>query len=282
MTDSAMSLSDMLQQLGIPKPEEPEQKSEHKSKISAYDRMMLDFENSRAGNLTEVNCEMCKNRGYIYHLNDDGFLIARECTCMPERRYIRMMEASGLGTLYKKYTFDAYKADNDFRKTCKVLALRYAAEPSNAWMIFSGQSGVGKTHLCTAICSELARHGRQIVYVQWSRVLAKLTQTKFKEAEQDQHIDNLLSADVLYIDDFLKTPNNVKPSEDVLNYALEVINGRYAADKKTILSTEFLLSEIIGFDEALGGRISEKSRGSRIQVNRGEKRNYRLEGTQNG
>ena len=281
MTDTVTSLSDIIAKLGISSPDhEPEQahdESQNKSKISAYDRMMLDFNNSRQGDMSEVDCEQCKNRGYIYYLNDDGFMVARECTCMPERRYIRMMETSGLGSLYKKYTFDAYKANTDFRKTCKVLAMRYAGDASNAWMIFSGQSGVGKTHLCTAICSSLAKRGRQILYVQWSRVLAKLQQTKFKEAEQDQHLDELLSADVLYIDDFLKTPNNAAPSEDALRYALEVINSRYVADKKTILSTEYMLQEIMRFDEALGGRIAEKSAGMRIQVNRGENRNYRLQ-----
>lgn len=281
MTDTVTSLSDVIAKLGISSPDhEPEQahdESQNRRKISAYDRMMLDFNNSRQGGMSEVDCEKCKNRGYIYYLNDDGFMVARECTCMPERRYIRMMEASGLGSLYKKYTFDAYMANTDFRKTCKVLAMRYAGDASNAWMIFSGQSGVGKTHLCTAICSSLAKRGRQILYVQWSRVLAKLQQTKFKEAEQDQHLDELLSADVLYIDDFLKTPNNAAPSEDALRYALEVINSRYVADKKTILSTEYMLQEILRFDEALGGRIAEKSAGMRIQVNRGENRNYRLQ-----
>lgn len=277
MTGMGMSLSDIIAQMSIPKAEEI---PKAEGKISAYDKMMLDFENGRVGSMTECNCEKCKNKGYIFQLNEDGFMIARECTCMPERQYIRMMEASGLGDVYKKYTFDAYKENTDFRRTCKQLALRYAADESNSWLIFSGQSGVGKTHLCTAICSELAKRGRRIVYVQWKRVFSRLLQTKFKEAEQDQHFDELLSADVLYIDDFLKTPDNVRPTDEMLSYALEVINSRYVADKKTILSSEFFISDIEKFDEALGGRITEKSRGSKIQVIRGEGRNYRLEGEQ--
>lgn len=278
MTNTAESLSDAIKALGIAIPEQPKSQAQQpkNSKITAYDLMMLEFENSRVGGLTECNCTECKNRGYIYRLNDDGFLIARECRCMPERRYIRMMESSGLGAVYKKFTFDAYKADTDFRKNCKGLAMQYVLDSSNAWLMFSGQSGVGKTHLCTAICSELAKCGRQIVYVQWKRVLAKLMQTKFKETEQDEILAELQNADVLYIDDFLKTPNNQQPNDEALSYALEVINCRYFTDKKTLLSSEFMISDILRMDEALGGRIAEKSKGHWIQVKHEEGRNYRI------
>jgi DNA replication protein DnaC len=109
--------------------------------------------------------------------------------------------------------------------------------------------------------------------VEWKRLLAKLQQTKYKEAEQDALIREMQSVDVLYLDDFLKTAGNAKPSDEALNYALEIINARYIRDKKTIISTEFMDKELIGFDEALGSRIVEKS--FQIQVLRSQGRNFR-------
>ena len=65
---------------------------------------------------------------------------------------------------------------------------------------------------------------------------------------------------VLYIDDFLKCKG--EPSTGDLNLAFELINGRYNNEKlRTIISTERSIENVLDFDEALGSRIYEKSKG---------------------
>ena len=113
------------------------------------------------------------------------------------------------------------------------------------------------------------------MYVVWKSVFDKLVQTKFKDSDHEQILNAVINADVLYIDDFLKTPKNVEPSADMLSYALEIIDARYKADRKTIFSTEFSLGQLEKFDEALGSRIAEKTSKNRVQVKRGDGRNYR-------
>lgn len=243
-----------------------------------YALKQCEWYNESQGNLDGIDCPQCKNRGYFQILDNEDNPVMRECQCMAVRKYVKMMKNSGLGDLYEKCTFDAYEVNTDWQKTCKVLAIRYAQTDGNGWLLFSGQSGTGKTHLCTAICSELAKRGRGIRYIQWKRLFDKLVQTKYKLNEQEALISEAINADVLYLDDFLKMPKNAPPTGEMLSFALEIIDARYKADKKTILSTEFMQEEIIRFDEALGGRINEKSKSGKIQVRREAGRNYRMGG----
>lgn len=81
---------------------------------------------------------------------------------------------------------------------------------------------------------------------------------------------------ILYIDDFLKSNSNNSKFSDELNFAFEIINSRYNANKKTIISSELLISDINKYDSALAGRIAEKSAGFTIQIQKDDNKNYRL------
>lgn len=221
------------------------------------------------------DCAECKNRGYFQVLDGEDNKVMRPCRCQKVRTFIRTMQASGLGDLYRKCTFDRYTVGNEWQRECKETALNYAKSDTKEWLYFAGQSGCGKTHLCTAICSYLARHGNGIVYAQWKRLYDKLVQTRYKEAEYSRTLKSVIEADILYIDDFLKMPRNVQPTDDMLSIALEIVDARYKSSARTLFSTEYSIEQIITFDEALGGRILERARKNTIQVSRGSDRNYR-------
>lgn len=266
------SLGDMFHDLI---PEEYRQDAQP-IKADDFARKQCEWYNESEGRLTGIYCPECKNRGNFQILDSEGNTVLRECKCMAQRRYIQMMQSAGLGDLYERCTFDSYQVTTEWQRDAKEKALQYAGKDGNGWFFFGGSSGSGKTHLCTAICSELAKRGRNIRYVQWKRLFAELVQTKFKGYEQEIIFNNCIYADVLYIDDFLKTPRNVSPSEEMLSYALEIIDARYKADNKTILSTEFRCNEILAMDEALGSRIAEKSNNDHKFIERSKGMNYRL------
>ena len=71
----------------------------------------------------------------------------------------------------------------------------------------------------------------------------------------------LKNVPVLYIDDFLKgeyTPADVKQ-------AFMILNDRYnSRGKKTIISTERNMTDLINFDEAVGSRLAERAKGYTI------------------
>lgn len=242
----------------------------------SYALQQCEWYNATKGNLDDMDCPECKNRGYFQTLDADDNKVMKECRCMAVRRYIKAMNTAGLGSLYQKCTFDRYEAKESWQKTCKDTAMRYSQTDGDDWFYFAGSSGSGKTHLCTAICGELAKRGREIKYLQWARLYEQLVQTRFKEYEQGEIFRCIEDVDVLYLDDFLKTPRNVQPKDDVLSYALEIVDARYKAEKKTIFSSEFQISQIITFDQALGGRIFEMAKDFQISTGNDSKRNYRV------
>ena len=83
---------------------------------------------------------------------------------------------------------------------------------------------------------------------------------------------------MLFLDDFLKTPGGARPTQGDLRLAFEVLDARYQEpEKAVILCSEFSPEQIIGFDEALGGRIAERSARWSITVQNQECRNQRLQ-----
>lgn len=237
-------------------------------------RWQCSIYNEQEGNLAGDDCRECKNKGYVMRPTGGWDTAMYECACMKKRRYLQGLKRAGL-TGADRLTFEAYETEEEWQAKAKRLAMQYADNPGGRWLFVAGNSGAGKTHLCTAVCSQLLKEGREIRYEIWSEILHGLEQKRFDERGYEERMESLRTVDVLYIDDFLKTPANKRPSDSALSYALEIINGRYVSGRITILSTEYLLDELAAFDEALAGRIAERSKGSKIQM-RGENRNYRM------
>lgn len=188
------------------------------------------------------------------------------------------MKRSGLENLLQKYRFESFVVNEEWQQNAKSKAERFAA--GNGLLFFiGGQSGSGKTHLCTAIARELLYAGRELRYILWRDESIKLKASISDDGKYQSLIDDLKRVDVLYIDDFLKVPigrDESKPTSADLALALEIINNRYNAKKTTILSSEWNIKDIINFDEALGGRIYEMSSPDYcLNIKKDRSRNYR-------
>lgn len=240
-----------------------------------FDKLQCDWYNELSGNMPYMDCHKCKNKGYIACMNDVGDIVHRECECMKIRRNFEAIHKSGLEQVLKHCTFEKFSTPELWQQRIKKKALDYLLIPDNKWLYVSGQSGCGKTHICTAICGDLMESGRTVKYVMWRDILHELQGLQFKADEYQQRINEIQKIDVLYIDDFLKNIDKSKMGTN-LDFALEIINKRYVADHKTIISTELLIDDISAMDTALSRRIIEKSAGYIIQVKRDTSRNYSL------
>lgn len=242
-----------------------------------YEAKRAEWYNAVAGTLNEkdgIECSICHNKGTIQR--PDGSI--QECECMNRRRSVQGMKISGLGGLLSK-SFESFVAEDPWQIRAKKMTMHYAATAISDWMYFGGQHGCGKTHLCTAVCKALIDRGRLVKYMLWNDISQKLSAYKYKADEYAAFLDSIKTVDVLYIDDFLKTPTNgenipEKPSAEELHNAYVVINARYFADKLTIISSEHFLSEYEDYDGAASGRIKEKASAT-IQILRSPERNYR-------
>jgi DNA replication protein DnaC len=184
-----------------------------------------------------------------------------------------------LKDIIKDYTFDKFVASEPWQKSIKAAAMDYADNPEG-WFFLGGQSGAGKTHLCTAICREFLLAGKRVMYMLWRDEIVKLKAMVNDSDEYRELIDRYKHADVLYIDDLFKTgkdKDNIvqKPTAADVNVAFEIINYRYNNhDLKTIISSECTEDELLDIDEAIGGRIYERAKTFTIAKNR--ERNYRI------
>lgn len=218
--------------------------------------------NSIDGHLVGYNCPRCKNRGYyavvVPSTSHEGSWeeISRECSCMPARRELARIKASGLERLGNKCTFRNFKATKQWQKELKERAEEYASTATGSWLFFGGQPGSGKTHICTAIGMDLIKKGAAVRYMVWPDEIPKL-KAYVNEISFDSLIAPYKQVAILYIDDFLKTKKGEQISTADVNMAFRIINSRYNAEMITIISSEYSLKQIIELDEALGSRIAE-------------------------
>ncbi|MDE7105316.1 MAG: ATP-binding protein [Ruminococcus sp.] len=247
-----------------------------------YLQKQCEWANADTGNLEGYDCSECKNRGY-FSVIQDGHIVVRNCKCMKIRQSLSRLKKSGLTELAERCTFDSYITSEDWQKKAKLKAIQYVNENSDKWLFFGGQSGCGKTHLCTAICTAFINHGHDVKYILWRDTVHYLEQNRFNDEKYSDKIQELQNIEILYIDDFLKTTHKdqngkLKPSENELNFAYEIINSRVVSGKKTVISSELHINDISALDEATGGRISAMTKGYQIMIKFEKTRNFRFFG----
>lgn len=218
-----------------------------------------------------MNCTKCNNTGWIIYTDKDGYETAKQCECVKQRQSLARLERSGLSGLLTKYTFDRYIAKYDFQKDLLTKAKNYLNE-KDKWFVVLGQSGSGKSMICTAICGELLKQGHEVRFMSWLTESVKLKYNVNNAEVYEPLMEDYKNCEVLYIDDFFKNENLTSAD---LRIANEIINYRYVANKRTLISTERLVKDLIDIDEATIGRIVEMAEEYITQIV-GKEKNYRL------
>ncbi len=254
-----------------------------------WEQYKVDDWNKTEGHLNDVdgyNCNICKNKGTIAKLieYDNGTYshCFADCKCVETRNSIMRMKRSGLKDIIKDYTFDKFIATEPWQKTIKEAAMNYSESP-NGWFALCGQSGAGKTHICTAICRKFLLSGKRVVYMLWRDEIVRIKEAAKGSDENDdlrKLMDKYKTAEILYIDDLFKTGRSQdntmpKPTPADINYAFEIINYRYNNPSLlTIISSELTEDELLDIDEAIGGRIYERA--TTFTIGKSRDRNYRI------
>lgn len=235
-----------------------------------YLRLKADSYNNTTGSLTGYDCPICKNKGYIEKIVDDSEVLA-ECKCLKTRDTLRRIKDSGLEELLRCCTFRNFETTEEWQKIIKSGAMSFA-EQDKGFFYIGGQSGCGKTHLCTAIIGAMIKKGRSARYFVWredSTALKALVNDK----EYQPAIDDFKKTDVLYIDDLFKQSS---VSDADVKLAFELIDYRARNSMITVISSELDVDDLIEIDEALAGRIIKQTRKNRYTVTKDRTKNYRL------
>lgn len=242
-------------------------------------QVIIDIENNIPGNLNEedgFNCDECKNRGYIWKLNDDDMDTRVECKCKSTRATLRRARESGLGDILTDCTFEKFVPTEEWQFDIKNKAIDFCKNPDAKWFFIGGQPGSGKTHICTAIAGYYIKKRYDVKYMLWCEDSKRL-KALINEPEYQSDLNKYKDVPVLYIDDFLKTQHGELPTKGDINIAFELINHRLMnPDLITIISSEKTLSDILTYDEATMSRIYQKTGIYKINIAKDIGKNYRL------
>lgn len=231
--------------------------------------------NKERGDLRGYDCPVCLNRGFIWHV-EDGEKWTEPCKCRNIRASMARLRKSGLEAASELCTFARFRADEDWQQDMLRTAKAFLADKNRRWMFVSGQSGCGKTHICTATAVRLLKAGAKTRYMQWTTAARELQASIFNDEAYEQKVNPLKTAKVVYIDDLFKTPGNVPPSDKDFRLAFEILNARYNDPQLiTIISTEHSLNALSKMDTALAGRIAERCGQYCVQIAAKPGRNYR-------
>lgn len=241
-------------------------------------KRIIDEYNNSTGDKKGYDCSKCKNRGdFLIPSDDEITTVVKECECAFARRSLRNAKISGLGNYINK-TFADFKTDEEWQKSIYNKAIEYIKDDSNAWFVITGQSGAGKTLICSIIANDfLFNQRKKVIYLTWTDFIGKVKRNLMGEnaLKADSDIERAKNAEILFIDEFLKTH-----TEADLKYIVEIINYRYSKQLKTIITSELSADELMGIDEATAGRIKEMAEISRtkyiINIGKDRKKNQRL------
>ena len=227
-----------------------------------------------------INCDKCKNVGWIFYKDENGELHCKYCTCWPQRKIMYKLDKIGLGKYLNK-TLDDFKTTYNWQVQMKNIANRFIKEgfENGNWMLLCGQYGSGKSLLASITIKEILSKYEEVVPLSftWASFVEQLKMAfsagdRDKIAQLNFHIEDMKEVDILYLDEVFKVE-----SQSTLNLLFDIINYRYLTNKATIITSEKNFEEIKKVNQAIASRIFEKIKdGYLIDIQQDERKNQRL------
>lgn len=214
-------------------------------------------------------CMKCKDTGYIETNNGNGL-----CSCIKQKLYNINYNNSNIYDLenqnFNNFKLDYYSDKPDFEKYNSKISPRANIKaiekicknfienfdnPDEHNLLFSGDTGLGKTFLSSCIANELIKKGKTVLYQTAPIMFDKIIDYKFGKSKNDI-VSTIYSVDLLIIDDLGTESKNTLKSTELFN----VINSRLLNQNnkvtKTIISTNLSLQDLYNnYDERIVSRI---------------------------
>ena len=194
----------------------------------------------------QYECEDCGDTGYV------GI---RMCTCMRRRLVEAGMEASGLSGLmrtqsFENFSLDYYSANAQEHQimrhnlsTVRQYAENFTMRPAPGSLLFLGGTGLGKTHLSTAVARTVIGRGYDVYYNSAVGMISDFECRRFGNGLAQSDGDDTArytECDLLIIDDLGTEVVN----QFTLSCLYHVINTRLNLQKPTLISTNLTSGEL--------------------------------------
>jgi len=175
------------------------------------------------------------------------------CKCPKRELVLAALDSSGLSSLikdqnFKTFSLDYYK-DSDRANMTKVvntlMAFSDQFSPKNgqSWL-FIGPTGLGKTHLSTAVAVELIKKGYDVVYESTQQIMTDYETVRFSSGySSDREMPDLTrytEADLLIMDDL----GTEMTTQYTISCLYNIINTRINRNLSTIISTNLTQKDL--------------------------------------
>ncbi len=205
-------------------------------------------------------CANCGGNGYV------GSVM---CECL--RELCRQEQKKELTFLsvgrenFDHFRLDYYPERDNIRsvmektyQACRRYAMNFSEKSAN--LLFSGDTGLGKTFLSACIARTVADSGYSVVYESAGHLFAKLERAKFGNDESARReTEKYQACDLLILDDL----GTEMPGQFTTSALYNLINDRILAGKPTIISTNLTSDE---FAQRYNRQIASRLRGSFLRM----------------
>ena len=194
-------------------------------------------------------CDACRDTGYV------GIQM---CTCMKRRLTEAGMVSSGLSGLMRTQSFENFSLDyyrqnpqelqtmtrnfNTVREYAKGFEIK-EGKPMPQSLLFLGGTGLGKTHLSTAVARTVIERGYDVYYNSAVGMISDFEYRRFGNGVAQSDVDDTArytECDLLIIDDLGTEVVN----QFTLSCLYHVLNTRLNLGKPTIISTNLTSAEL--------------------------------------
>ncbi|MBP3378711.1 MAG: ATP-binding protein [Clostridia bacterium] len=193
---------------------------------------------------------------------DTGYASGKMCTCMKSALAMARLEVSGLGHLVKTQTFDTFSTDyyvgEDRMNACtnrdklKKFADSFDGKVAKNWLLI-GSTGLGKTHLSSAVAMTVIDRGFGVVYVTAAEMFSVFERQSFCDMrDRDGSERQFFDADLLIIDDLGTELTN----QFTVSCLYNLINSRIISGRSTIINTNLTTAELRKrYDDRITSRL---------------------------
>ncbi len=225
-------------------------------------------------NVKEPNyeCSICKDTGFIIDITGKNSL----CNCIRQKMFDIDFNKSNIGNLEKEnfenFNFDLYSDEINEQKyrakispkqniaNIKNIAVKFVENfdnPEEKNLLFTGNTGLGKTFFSNCIAKEMLSKGKTVLYQTAPIMLDNIIDDRFGKSDYAAVYKNIINVDLLIIDDLgAEVSNQYKIAElfNIINARLLTPNGRIT---KTIISTNLSMQNIMDtYQERIFSRLA--------------------------
>ena len=189
-------------------------------------------------------CQLCDGTGLRLVDAPGGRRHVEDCDCRIARRLQRRLVQARIPPRYEQSSLDSY----DYGSTNLSLSaaflvahhftVGYPVVTRGQGILFTGPSGVGKTHLALGILREVITHrGATGFYWEHKELLEKVRSFYDKPVAgaEDLLLRSVISCDLLVLDDL----GDITPSDWSWDTTSYILSSRYNEKRSTIITTNY-------------------------------------------